>query len=255
MQKHQLEHLIRAAAAITNEYEFVIVGSQSILGSVDFPPSECTLSEEADIYPLNAEELSDLIDGSIGEGSMFHERYHYYAQGVDSKTATLPNGWKNRLTRLQSELTDGRIGYCLDPTDLFLSKCVANREKDKTFNLALLNAGIVNASEAIARVNDLPIAQDRQQLVRQSIERLQKLHKVFSEHKNAQPSKSYLGEIVFNYGTKVIQDVGRETYIAHELSQLDSKPSIGSKVTIKYNAQGLGKVEPRGQETNSELSR
>lgn len=83
MQKSELEHLIRAAAAITNEYEFVIIGSQSILGSVDTPPAECLLSIEADIYPLNAEHLSDLIDGSIGEGSIFHERFHYYAQGVD----------------------------------------------------------------------------------------------------------------------------------------------------------------------------
>ena len=30
MQRHELEHLIRAAAAITNEYEIMIIGSQSI---------------------------------------------------------------------------------------------------------------------------------------------------------------------------------------------------------------------------------
>ena len=34
MQRHELEHLIRAAAAITNQYEIVVVGSQSILGAV-----------------------------------------------------------------------------------------------------------------------------------------------------------------------------------------------------------------------------
>jgi hypothetical protein len=33
MQGEDLEHLIRAAAAITNQYEFVIIGSQSILGT------------------------------------------------------------------------------------------------------------------------------------------------------------------------------------------------------------------------------
>lgn len=82
MQKSELEHLIRAAVAITNEYEFVIIGSQSILGSVEAPPAECLLSVEADIYPLNAEHLSDLIDGSIGEGSIFHEWFHYYARAI-----------------------------------------------------------------------------------------------------------------------------------------------------------------------------
>lgn len=38
MQRSQLEHLIRAAAEITNQYEFVIVGSQSILGVLEWPP-------------------------------------------------------------------------------------------------------------------------------------------------------------------------------------------------------------------------
>jgi hypothetical protein len=32
MTREQLEHIIRACAAITNQYEFIIVGSQSILG-------------------------------------------------------------------------------------------------------------------------------------------------------------------------------------------------------------------------------
>ena len=52
MQRSQLEHLIRAAAEVTNQYEFVIIGSQSILGTFAAPPPECTVSMEADIYPL-----------------------------------------------------------------------------------------------------------------------------------------------------------------------------------------------------------
>ncbi len=32
MNREDLEHIIRAAAEITNEYEFVVIGSQSILG-------------------------------------------------------------------------------------------------------------------------------------------------------------------------------------------------------------------------------
>lgn len=172
MQKNELEHIIRAAAAITNEYEFVIVGSQSILGSVDSPPDECLQSQEADIYPLNAEHLSDLIDGSIGEGSIFHDQFNYYAQGVDSTTAVLPNGWKNRLVRLQSQNTNGRIGYCLDPVDLFLSKCVANREKDRDYNAALLKFGVVDADDAMCRANDLPIDETRKQYIKNLIQRL-----------------------------------------------------------------------------------
>lgn len=81
VRRHELEHIIRAAAEITNRYEFVVIGSQSILGSVPNPPRECVMSMEADIFPMDAEELSDKIDGAIGEGSTFHEEFGYYAQG------------------------------------------------------------------------------------------------------------------------------------------------------------------------------
>ena len=38
MNREDLEHIIRAAADVTNEYEFIIVGSQSILGPIPYPP-------------------------------------------------------------------------------------------------------------------------------------------------------------------------------------------------------------------------
>ena len=37
MNRDELEHLIRASGVITNQYEFVIVGSQSILGPIPLP--------------------------------------------------------------------------------------------------------------------------------------------------------------------------------------------------------------------------
>ncbi len=54
MLKADLEHIIRAASAITNEYEIIVVGSQSILASVDQPPLECVISKEADIIITTA---------------------------------------------------------------------------------------------------------------------------------------------------------------------------------------------------------
>lgn len=155
MQKKDLEHLIRAAADVTNQYEFIIVGSQSILGTFDFPPEACVTSNEADIYPLNDETLSDKIDGAIGEGSLFHETHGYYAQGVDSTTCVLPDGWMTRLSRLQNENTNGRVGYCLDPIDLIVSKLVANREKDREFNKAIIDAELVKPGDILTRIDKL----------------------------------------------------------------------------------------------------
>jgi hypothetical protein len=38
-----LEHLIRAASAITDQYEIVVIGSQSILGAIPAPPDSLPL--------------------------------------------------------------------------------------------------------------------------------------------------------------------------------------------------------------------
>lgn len=172
MQLQQLEHLIRAASTITGRYEFVVVGSQSILGSVARPPIECLMSTEADIYPKDAEELSDKIDGALGEGSQFHDTYGYYAQGVDSSTAVLARGWESRLVRLQTPGTNDRIAYCIDVLDLFLSKCAANREKDRDFNVVLLRAGLVDEQSALQRVPDMPVDDTARSLMASLISRL-----------------------------------------------------------------------------------
>ena len=66
MTRNELEHIIRASADITGQYEFIIVGSQSILGPVPNPQAVFTMSAEADIYPLQAPELAGKIDGAIG---------------------------------------------------------------------------------------------------------------------------------------------------------------------------------------------
>ena len=159
MQRSQLEHLIRAAGEITNQYEFVVIGSQSIVGALASPPTECVLSMEADIYPLNAPALADLIDGSLGEMSLFHEHFGYYAQGVGPETARLPRGWQQRLVALQTQGPNLRIAHCLDPLDLFVAKACAAREKDAVFNRALLDHGVVGLADALERAGELESAE------------------------------------------------------------------------------------------------
>ena len=171
MNREDLEHIIRAAATVTNEYEFVIVGSQAILGPIPYPPAEFKMSAEADIYPMNAEEKSINIEGALGEGSLFHSMNGYYAQGVDSTTATVPDGWKTRITRVQNAATDGKVGYCIDTIDLFLSKAVANRDKDRQFNMALLAHGFVMEINALQMVSLLPVSDNEKKALRARIRR------------------------------------------------------------------------------------
>jgi hypothetical protein len=52
----------------------VVIGSQAVLGQVPQAPQALLASIEADLYPRYAPERSDLIDGTIGELPVLHER-------------------------------------------------------------------------------------------------------------------------------------------------------------------------------------
>lgn len=157
MNRAQLEHVIRAAAAISGDDEIIVVGSQSILGQFPSAPHDLCMSNEADVYPKNKPEMSDMIDGSIGELSPFHNTFGYYGQGVGPETATLPRGWEARLIAVNTPNTRGATGWCLEVHDLLLSKYAAGREKDYEFVAAAIRHGLVDRDELFRRLSDLPV--------------------------------------------------------------------------------------------------
>ncbi|OFW47479.1 MAG: hypothetical protein A3J29_17235 [Acidobacteria bacterium RIFCSPLOWO2_12_FULL_67_14b] len=53
----------------------MIIGSQAVLGQFPHAPETLLVSLDADVFPRYAPDKSDLIDGAIGELSMFHEMY------------------------------------------------------------------------------------------------------------------------------------------------------------------------------------
>ena len=156
MKRQDLEHIIRAAGAIARSRELVIIGSQSILGMYPEAPQELLISNEADLYPVEDPSKADLIDGSIGELSPFHEQFGYYAHGVGPETAALPSGWKNRSVRINNANTAGVSGICLHPADLAASKLVAGRERDFEYIRSLLQHGMVSTSEIESVISELP---------------------------------------------------------------------------------------------------
>ncbi len=137
MNRPQLEHIIRAAVGNADTADIVVIGSQAILGTFPAAPDELLVSMEADVFPRDRPQDSILIDGGIGERSIFHETFGYYAHGVDETTATLPEGWRERLVPIRNENTRGATGWCLEVHDLAVSKLVAGREKDLAFIAAL----------------------------------------------------------------------------------------------------------------------
>lgn len=152
MTRFQLEHVIRAAAASANVREIVVIGSQAVLGSVPHPPERLQQSMDADVYPKDRPELSIVIDGAIGELSIFHSTFGYYAHGVGEETAILPSGWKERLVKVENENTFGAIGWCLDLHDLAVSKLMAGRDKDFDFVGVMIAAKIASSAVIQERI-------------------------------------------------------------------------------------------------------
>jgi len=161
MRRPQLEHIIRAAAGITGAAEFVIIGSQAVLGQFPQAPDELLVSIEADVFSTRNSADSDLIDGSIGEGSPFHQTFGYYAHGVSGETAVLPAGWRDRLVPIHNSNTGGGTGLCLEIHDLAVSKLVAGREKDMNFIAGILRHRLANAETIRARLGATALPLER----------------------------------------------------------------------------------------------
>ena len=156
MTRQQLEHVVRAAAAIACTKDIVVIGSQAILGAHPDAPRELTRSIEADVFPKYAPSFSNVIEGAIGNMSLFHDTFGYYAHGVDETTATLPDGWKERLIRVETPATGGAVGWCLEPHDLAVSKLAAGREKDLSFVETMIREKLVSVDLIRERLTQTP---------------------------------------------------------------------------------------------------
>ena len=158
MKRAECDHAIRAAGSVLGETEILVIGSRAIHGSISGDvPAEAERSIEVDIVAFddaNARK-ADLIDGSIGEASTFHETFGYYAEGVSETTAVLPEGWRDRLVRYESPMTNGVVAWCLDLYDLWLAKAIAGRPKDYEFCRALVNSGLVNTDTLATRLGSV----------------------------------------------------------------------------------------------------
>jgi hypothetical protein len=155
MKRDELEHVLRAAGAITGVTTWVIVGSQAILGALPDAPPELLVSQEVDLYAPGDESASDLVDGSIGERSPFHDSFGYYGHGVGAETAVLPSRWRERALTIETPATGGVKAICPEPHDLAISKLVAWRDKDQDYVRTLIAHGIVDAGELRSRADEL----------------------------------------------------------------------------------------------------
>lgn len=173
MNLDQLKHVLRAAAGITEERMFVMVGSQAALLQYPDLPEAMMMSAEIDMYPADRSDLADLIDGTIGNDSVFHETFGYHADGVGPETARLPQSWKERAVTLPaSAATGGATAVAPDIHDLTVAKLLAGRPKDLDWIAAGLAAGLVMPTRVMALLTEVEGDPEELQLAQARIERL-----------------------------------------------------------------------------------
>jgi hypothetical protein len=164
LRREEFEHAVRAAGAVLGVNELIVIGSQALHGSLagDFPDAAARSVEVDVAVPGDSDgRLADVLDGSIGEASMFHATFGYYAQGVVEATAVLPAGWRKRLVPFETPGTSGVVAWCLEVHDLWISKAIAGRPKDREFCRALGDAGLVRPRVLRARLARVAGLNDR----------------------------------------------------------------------------------------------
>jgi hypothetical protein len=189
MNRNELEHIIRAAGEIAQVKKMIILGSQSILAqfpnlservskldqmdvTVKMQNREILIrSAEADIMIPDSEEKTELVEAVMGELSMFHDAFGYYAQGVDLTTSKLPEGWENRLVEICNENTNGISGMCLEIHDAIISKLYAGRPKDVEFFKAAVNLGLLSEEILRERLTKTAVSDERRSIIESHIEK------------------------------------------------------------------------------------
>lgn len=157
MKKSQLELALRAAGRVARDRDFIIFGSQSILGTVTRPPKACLASQELDLYPRNHPQALPMIVSALGRRSSFSRENGFFVDCVSPDLAAFPEGWTERLTPFRTRRTGGVTGWCVELHDVAASKLAAAREKDLNYVRALLGAKLLRPLVLENRITTLPI--------------------------------------------------------------------------------------------------
>jgi hypothetical protein len=96
----------------------------------------------------------------MGDGSLFHATWDFYAQGVGPETLVAPAGWQNRLVRIELPAIrpkDGTIvGWCISLEDLLLAKLAAGRPHDVAFVESAVSEGLSDVEQLRLGVELMP---------------------------------------------------------------------------------------------------
>jgi hypothetical protein len=165
MNMKKLAHVLRAIGSVTEEKKLVVIGSTSVLLNAKNIPAEMLMSQEVDAFAPDTKDeemFHDLVDGSLGAGSMFYRTFGYYGDGVSSKTARMPTDWQSRARQVAVAGVEGIQILVPDINDIALSKMIAWREKDQDWLKAGVRSLILKPRAMRERIAMLPPVETQQ---------------------------------------------------------------------------------------------
>lgn len=159
MRRRSIDHILRAAAGVTGQTRFVLVGSAAVIARTKHIPLNMMYTPEIDIYAPDADDIelaSEQIVGNIGQGSQFHNEFGYYGDGVSPATAKMPIDWQERAVEYMGEECPGVIAIVPDEDDVALAKLAAWREKDQAWLAEGAKAGVISLERMASRLSLMP---------------------------------------------------------------------------------------------------
>lgn len=168
MDRNDIARLLVEARRVINHADYVIIGSLSVLGAVPHPPLSMTGSIDIDLYPKNDPDRASEVATALGLGSEFERLHGYYADAVSPMLPTLPQGWEQRLIKI--EFDAGITAWFLEPNDAAISKYARGEARDREWIRAGLEAGILSLPTIEYRLRDTIMETDERERTKQAIE-------------------------------------------------------------------------------------
>ncbi len=151
MNLDALFQILEEARKLSVHNDFVVIGSLSILGlEADFDvPKDMAMSNDVDCYTRDDPDRIFELVGALGEHSKYHEKSGFYLDAVGPNLATLPEGWKDRLIKVER---DRLRAWFLEPSDAAVSKYARGEPRDIRWIRAGIRAGVVSLPVVRARM-------------------------------------------------------------------------------------------------------
>ncbi len=172
MIQRDLELMLREAGLLARERDFFLFGSQSIRAVCKRLPRSFPKTVEADLYPRRHAQAWAILRDQMGRGSKFYRQHGCFLDCVDPGLAMLPEGWTDRLLPFRTPRMRGVTAWCLEPHDLFVSKLVAWRDKDRQFLTAMLHHKLAKTVVVRERIEAVPISLERKEELRERLAEL-----------------------------------------------------------------------------------